>query len=190
MRIGRRYWGVALAMIPDHLSHKAPLLKYVERLEELRAQGTGLLLWGDNDGGKSAAAVAVLKEARRRGYTGLFVTAVSLREAYYNGEEYEPGVPVIRRAAEVDFLVIDDFGKEYQGKSDHHQRVLEDLIRRRSNDLKVTILTANPDPKTWAGEGYHSSLLRLLTGCMVNIQFQRYSWRAQEYRKAQQLLGV
>lgn len=188
MRIGQRYWSAKLSEIPEGLPYRKALLTYAEGAVSMRQAGTGLLLWGDNGTGKTSAACAVLKEARRQMLTGLFLTSIELRELFYKDQEFEPGTSMLRRAQAVDFLVIDDMGKEVQ-QGDHAARILEDVVRRRSNELRPTILTSNMKPAELA-KVYHASFMELLTGCVVILHIGGANWRLGESVVMRRALGI
>lgn len=189
LRVGQRYWGASLALIPDDLPYKKTLLNYAQGIDSMRAAGIGLLLYGDNGSGKTSAAIALLKEARRRGFTGLFLTAIELRELFYKDQEFEAGTSMLRRAQVVDFLIVDDVGKDAQAHSDHAARVFEDIVRRRSNELKPTLITANMKPVEMV-KIYHRSFMELLTGCVVHVEVQGANWRLGESVLLKKALGI
>ena len=192
MNIGSKYWDVSLSKIKE-TTHKAVVSRYALKIEYVRSKGIGLYLCGDNRSGKTSIAVAILKEARRQKYTCYFITAVELRDAYYDKTMFEEDVTVIQRCIGVDFLVIDDFGKELT-KSQHGERKLEDLIRQRCNNLRPTILTTNVNPnirkdetKSDLEKEYPRSLTELIKGCMHTV-IVKDDWRSAERSDCQSFI--
>ena len=70
MKIPKRYWDMKFEYISDESVHndevdedlaspREVVKKYLAKLEDMRKNGVGLLLWGKNGTGKTAAAVVV-----------------------------------------------------------------------------------------------------------------------------------
>ncbi len=141
MRLPKGFWHASIAS--STLSCKPRLERYVGKLGEVREQGYGLILWGNNGRGKSAAAAAILKEAVRQGHGGLWCTAQQVCDWTIQREMYTPFQSCINRLCEVDFAVIDDLGKEHRDDKGWSIRVMERLIRDRSANKRCTIVTTN-----------------------------------------------
>lgn len=141
MQVPVRFWGVETNQIPD--SARPVVERYIDRLDTMLHSGTGLLLWGGNGRGKTSAAVCVAKAIRQTGAPVLFVTAEQLRQGKIDGEMFDADYTIWERATEVDCLVLDELGKEYRGKSDHSERLIDRLFRIRSGERLVTLVTTN-----------------------------------------------
>lgn len=141
MRLPEGFWTASIAQ--STLSCLPRLERYVGRLAEVREEGYGLILWGNNGRGKSAAAAAILKEAVRQGYGGLWCTAQQVCDWTIQRTMYTPLQSCINRLSEVDFAVIDDLGKEHRDDKGWSIRVMERLIRDRSAAKRCTIVTTN-----------------------------------------------
>jgi DNA replication protein DnaC len=141
MRIPRRFWDVRADMIPGDVRDDVD--GYLRRLDEHLNNGEGLLLWGSNGVGKTSTAVFIALEVRRRGASVLFVTAEGLRQAVLERELFDEGQLLMERAREVDFLVLDDLGKEHPGETGFTERLFENLIRVRSAAQHTTFVTTN-----------------------------------------------
>lgn len=144
-RIGRRYADCSLENFNSEGNEEAfnAIIKYVENLEQNIESGTGLVLCGSVGVGKTHLAVAVLKEAIKKGYSGLFQNAPGLmyrfNATYSTAETTEEALLTTLRDTKV--LVIDDLGK---GK--WTEKVAERfyaIINARYNELNPTIITTN-----------------------------------------------
>jgi DNA replication protein DnaC len=123
--------------------HKRELYNYLVKLDEMLARGVGLVLSGPNGTGKTSLAVIVLKEARRRGHTGLFVEAATLRDVKFGNRSFEDEVRLWDRLLEVDVLVLDDLGKGVRDKEGAEERLLDELLRYRGAYCRTTLITTN-----------------------------------------------
>lgn len=129
-------------MVPESSARKV-VAKYLDELDAMLDGGEGLMLWGPNGTGKSSVAVIIAMEARRRGASVLFSTAETLRQAVLDRIPFSEDKTLMERARDVDFLVIDDLGKEHVSKTEFSETLFENLIRERSAARRVTIVTTN-----------------------------------------------
>lgn len=141
MKIPRRFWAVTFDQITEAIRPKIDT--YLRQLDDKLDRGEGLLLWGSNGVGKTSAAVLVALEVRRRGASVLFITAEGLRQAVLERELFDDDQTVIERARAVDFLVLDDLGKEHPGETGFTERLFENLFRERSAAQRTTFVTTN-----------------------------------------------
>jgi DNA replication protein DnaC len=145
LRIPPRFWEVSLAEVRA-TSLIAPLKKYLANLDEVFERGVGLLLHGDNGRGKTGAACVILMEARRRGYTGLFLEAAKMKTIVISREEFDEDQTLWERAQTVDFLVLDDLWKGSSDSKGFGEELLDELLRTRSACMRPTIITSNMGP--------------------------------------------
>lgn len=153
--------------------------QYASNLNNAREHGISLLLWGPNGTGKTLLAAATLKEAIRQGFSSQMTSLGGLIEVYTDGWG-DAGKKEIynRRIRNVDFLFIDDVGKEYKAKSgDLVEVAFDNLIRYRSFRNKPFILTTNTNISNLEGT-YGQSLVSLLQGKSIAIKVG-----GQDYRK-------
>ena len=170
---------------PDDSVHKKVIIKYILKLEEMRKKGIGLLFWGDNGVGKTACASLILKEARRRGFTCLFCRSFDLKDFIIGSDEKSKSVA--KRIKRVDFLVIDDLGKEYSGESGFVERVLDGIFRERSGSMKPVIITTNMG-KSALKERYKKSMVESLTEAVYPIKFLSKNYRKEKYHDMERSL--
>jgi len=165
MRIPRRFWDASFNQISEEIRPKVE--KYLRQLDDHLDEGEGLLLWGDNGVGKTSIAVLIALEVRRRGASVFFITAEGLRQAVLEKELYDDEQLVIERARSVDFLVLDDLGKEHPGETGFSERLLENLFRERSAMRRATVITTNlPMGST---DGNERTLMNAYIPSMVEV---------------------
>ena len=140
MRIPRRFWEASYDQIEP--GTREVVHSYLARIDTMLDSGVGILFWGENGRGKTSAAVVVAKEARRRGASVLMTTAASMVDSVIQKTEVEDGL-LIDRAKSVDFLLIDDLGKEHDAASGFSARMFENLIRERVANKLTTWITTN-----------------------------------------------
>ena len=176
MRIPRRLWSARLDAIseaPWAVGEKSPrelITCYLSKLEKMRARGLGMLLWGKNGTGKSAGAVVIAKEFRRRGYAVLFFEAASLKDAVINKLAFDEMETVWERARSVPVLILDDLGKGTQDGVGFGARLLDDLLRHRSANKLVTFITTNMNPRKTLKTELNESTMSTLKECMIPVQ--------------------
>jgi DNA replication protein DnaC len=123
--------------------HKLELYNYLVALDDMLARGIGLVLHGKNGTGKTSLAVIALKEARRRGHTGLFVEAAALKDIKFGQKTFEAEMRLWDRILDVDVLVLDDLGKGVRDKEGAEERLLDELLRFRGAYCRTTFITTN-----------------------------------------------
>ena len=92
---------------------------------------------------------------------------------------------LVERAREVDFLVLDDLGKEHTGESGYTERLFENLFRGRSASKRVTVVTTNlptkpPQDKPNAASlktKYIASMLEVMREAMYPVLLRAHNWR-------------
>lgn len=179
MRIPRNFWEASFDLIrPAKSDHKKHVGTYLKKIDYMYKENVGLGLWGKNGSGKTAILAMILKEARRYGFTGLFVRAEELRVADLKNREFEPGVPLLYRAQTVDFLGIDDLGKEHRGETSYAVNLLHGVFRSRSDERLPTIFTTNfcvTDRQFL--EAYKASMVEILRECCQVICVEGHDFR-------------
>jgi DNA replication protein DnaC len=144
--------------------------EYVDLLVIARRRGISLFLHGSNGTGKTMLGVCILKEALSRGFSAQFASlgtiVQTLTDGWYDDTKrrlYED------RIKNVDFLMIDDIGKEYKSHSGLTEIAFDNLVRYRTFRNKPMILTTNTDIKDIANT-YGNSLLSLLAGKFIPVK--------------------
>jgi DNA replication protein DnaC len=142
-----KYWN--LEMTRDFTGDRS-LLEYYNRLTnditESYKKGIAVCFSGNFGCGKSFLVTNVLKRSIEKGYSGLFVNLNDIISSMKSGEQFQAR----RELLKVDFLVIDEFDPRYmanQASSDFYGRVLEDVLRNRTqNRLPILMCTNSPNP--------------------------------------------
>lgn len=153
--------------------------EYLANMSNARQQGISIFFYGTNGTGKTFLGVEVLKEALRKGYSAQFTSLggviQALTDGWYDAEKrrrYE------ERIRDVDFLMIDDVGKEMRvSKNGLTEMVFDNLIRYRSFRNKPMILTTNSDIES-VENAYGKSIVSLLHGKFIPIRVV-----GEDYRK-------
>lgn len=172
MCIPRRYWKATFDQVSDYDngngSAKDLIKKYIENMSDMRKEGGGLILFGDNSVGKTCISVVLAKEFRRRYNTVLFVEAADLKRLVASKEYFDDDETYWERAKDVDMLVIDDFGKGIMDDTGFGATIFDELIRSRNARQKITIITSNIEPQEWKDElDLKGSTMRTLKECAV-----------------------
>lgn len=169
MRLPERFWDTSFAQIDPDLQ---PVIEsYLRKIDDHLDKGEGLMLWGKNGTGKTSAATVVAKEVRRRGASVLYVTAERLRQSVLEKEMFDGDQLLVDRARRVDFLLLDDLGKEHSGSTGFSERLFEDLVRERSSQKRAIFLTTNQDTKEMV-DHYKVSMIEVLKETVVPVRVQ------------------
>lgn len=192
MRIGSRYFEAELEDLadPEITPYGEKVRRYCERIRKFKTKGVGLFLWGDNSRGKSHVAAVVLKEARRVGFSGLLISPRHYIDGQITKEWFDEETTLAQRAEEVDFLVLDDMGKEYvkkSGSSGWSESNLEYLWRERSKHNRVTLVTTNLTDKLMK-ERYGKSIFQLVLETLVPLNVKGKNFRVAEHKRLRNML--
>lgn len=144
---------------------------YRENIVNAREKGISIFLHGTNGTGKTFLGVEILKEALRKGYTVQFASLGGIVQALTDGW-YDADKRLIyeRRIRDVDFLMIDDVGKEMRvSKNGLTEMVFDNLIRYRTFRNKPMVLTTNSDISS-IENAYGKSIISLLYGKFIPLR--------------------
>jgi DNA replication protein DnaC len=177
MNIGRRYWKAEMSDLPETTA-KGLFRRYMTDLDSQYEGGWGLFIYGPNGVGKTHASCAMLKEISKRGYSTYCTLADELKVAFIDGSRFDADNSIIDRVRKVDFLLIEDLGKEYSGNgSGFAELCFENLLRKRCRELLPTIITTNLSRKAFF-ERYKQSAASLAQECMVAVEMSGEDRRA------------
>lgn len=154
------------------------LKKYVELFKDgrmYRKDPNGIYLFGQVGTGKTHMISALVNSLIPMGYGALKTTPIELMRAIrYADAEYAPTNRILERAKTIDFLVIDDLGKDKP--TEYSTKTLYEIINYRSENLLPIIITSNYAvkdlPKKITPEGADLTLGisiadRIFQGCSV-----------------------
>lgn len=180
MRIPRRFWSTTPSGVPES-NLSGPLTNYLASIGEKREAGYGMLLMGDNGRGKTSAGCLVLMEARRQYHTALFVEGSRLRSILFDSEMFDEHQKLWDRMVQVDFLLIDDWGKGTADAKGYAAQILDDLVRLRSADMRPTIITTNMDmARIKESESMKKSTVEALLECVLFLEVGGPNLRAKQ----------
>lgn len=173
------FWNLDIDQFKGNEAVTKVVHEYLDNLDNARKHGISIFFYGTNGTGKTFLGVEVLKEALRKGYSAQFTSLggviQALTDGWYDAEKrrrYE------ERIRDVDFLMIDDVGKEMRvSKNGLTEMVFDNLIRYRSFRNKPMILTTNSDIES-VENVYGKSIVSLLHGKFIPIRVV-----GEDYRK-------
>ena len=182
MRLPNKFWASEYGRINPGV-HLRYVNRYLSKIEEVKRAGYIFILWGENGVGKTAIASILLKEARWKGFPGFFITSQQYMAENFLGSMFDDSLTVSERCRTVDFLVLDDIGKEAVGVNDKKDgrgvvsRYYEELIRDRHSHMRPTIITTNLSPDQIKSR-YTKSLVCLFEEDTIAVQVTGPSQRA------------
>ena len=165
--------------------------RYVEKFDELYANGQGLLLYGPVGTGKSYTAAVIANELMNRKHSAIMTSFIKLLQnvSSFSGDEER-----IARLNRAKLLIIDDLGAERS--TDTALEKVYNIIDSRYRSGKPLILTTNLSMSQIKGETdirYVRIYDRILEMCYP-LKLEGLSWRKQEaaarFRNMRELLEV
>lgn len=156
------------------------ILDYAKNIDEYVAHGLGLFLYGEHGTGKSLVASLLLKRLLERGVDGYWVTLNELLSSYqetWRGDK-ETRAWFDRRMRNVRVLVVDDMGREYDGRTTAASTV-DTIFRTRVQNGLVTIVTTNLSEEKFIAR-YTKGIQSLVTEACVH-----HEAKGEDFRKAQ-----
>jgi DNA replication protein DnaC len=158
---------------------------YLERADAYVRAGCGLILYGEMGTGKTLLSTLILKHLLGMGYDGYFTTFSEMIDTYTGGwHDAEEKAWFHRRIKNAEVLVLDDVGREYQGRksSGLPESTFDEVLRHRVAAATPTIITTNLDLKSLQ-EGYGGNVMSLLHERSTTYRFTGEDFRdAARYR--------
>lgn len=163
----------------DNVSEE--VLRYVramiDNLGDVFQRGIGLFFFGPNGTGKSGLMAEILKAAVRNGFktrmAPLGGIIQKLSDGWYSADAREE---FLRYVKQVEFLGIDEVGKEYRGKSDLVVMAFDLVLKYREQRMLPTFMTSNRYPKDLVGD-YSESIMSVLKSQMIPVELCGRDWR-------------
>lgn len=125
-------------------------------------RGTCLTFVGNPGSGKTHLACAIAMHLQRHGHTATFLTvleAIRKVRASWKSKTSDDEDVVLRQFSSIDLLVLDEVGVQYGTEAE--QTTLFEIINRRYQDLRPTILISNLPPDS---EDPQARTLRMYLG--------------------------
>lgn len=141
--LARWWWGDAVEIAPEATEE---IRAYHSDIERYVAAGLGLYLRGNHGNGKTLMAALLFKTALRAGVDGYWTTLVSMLNNYQETWR-DPAHRrwFERRVTNAELLVVDDMGREFEGRTTAASSV-DAIFRDRVQGARATIVTTNlPD---------------------------------------------
>jgi len=123
------------------VSLKETIEKYLKKLNEALDKGIGFVFWGPNGTGKTFFGCKILTKALKKNYSAHYILFPDIIEMLKKFD-YEFIYAVVDEISKVDFLFIDEIGKEYK-TSQFTLTNLENIIKDRMSSHKPTIFASN-----------------------------------------------
>jgi DNA replication protein DnaC len=181
MKVPRRFWKTTSGGIQDKRVRNK-ISKYLEDLDRFVQDGIGMVLSGENGVGKTSAAVYLLKEIRKRGFSCLFLEAAKLKALVIEHTPFDDEQTLWERAAVVDFLLLDDLWKGTKDSKSFGDDLLDELLRTRSGELRPTLITTNTSIIKAVQSGIvKPSMLSLLQETAALIEFNGHDLRTEKH---------
>lgn len=152
---------------------------YLENAEAYVDAGCGLILYGEMGTGKTMLATLILKHLLGLGYDGYFTTFSEMIDTYTGGwHDAEEKAWFHRRIKNAEVLVLDDVGREYQGRksSGLPESTFDEVLRHRVAAATPTIITTNLDLQRLQ-EGYGGNVMSLLHERSTTYRFTGEDFR-------------
>lgn len=120
---------------------KKPITNYLRDIEEWISRGVGLIVLGKTRTGKSAIAALIALRAVSLGFSAYFTRVRELGVANEEDTKFNDYSTIMKRAREVDVLVLDDLAAQDAVGLYMNTAILSDLVMARVDNLKPTIIT-------------------------------------------------
>ena len=128
-----------------HSNYKVSILntinKYVNKLNEAREKGVGFVFYGPNGVGKTLFGCKILVRTIREGFSAYYIFFNTLMEMLKQFDD-EFVQDVVEEIYDVDFLFIDELGKEIK-TSRFVLTKFEELLKQRRAKQKPMIFAMN-----------------------------------------------
>lgn len=122
---------------------KTLMQRYVANIHDMFADCVNLTFLGNNGNGKTFLSSLLLKNAYRYNYSARRIIFSSYIGLNFKREKTELDILSIENTHNVEFLVIDEIGKEVDLASKSNVSLLEELLKYREEKGLPTILCSN-----------------------------------------------
>jgi DNA replication protein DnaC len=162
-----KYWFIEMDDFKGDPSLKNYYNNIVSDLDSAFNRGETKCFVGSFGVGKTLTSVNILKKASLAGYSSLYVSLNDIISVTANNQE---SYYARKELLSVDFLVIDEFDSRHMGNekaSDFFGRVLEDILRGRTNNKLPLFLCSNSSSPMSA---FNNSLKEGITSLMHYVE--------------------
>lgn len=152
------YWALEMKNFTGDPSVLQDYKYYINDIPGLYKNGLAVCFAGSHGVGKTFMVTSILKRVLEKGYSGLYVNLSDVISTMGSGEKFAARKELLN----VDFLVVDEFDPRYMGSdaaADFYGRVLEDILRHRTQNRLPLILCSNsPNPEEAFSGDIHASI--------------------------------
>lgn len=171
------YWNVKQKDVRHNVdSFNGIVLSYRRRMRRAYANGYGLLFSGDNGTGKTLFISYLLGRAVKAGFTIYYTTLKRLDLNIKRGFDDHKSAQRLRALLRVDFLAVDELGKEH-ARSEFLVSELEELMKHRYDDGFPSLLASNLGHDDLV-DHYGPTI-----GSMLDGKFERVELEGGDYRQ-------
>ena len=187
--IGFEYWTIDETNFDGDEEDLKQISFYFDKIDQLKQEGRGFYISGPSFGsGKTSCSLILLMKAIQANYSALFlpcseliITNVKYMQNHYDSLLNEK----IEYIKNVDFLVIDDLGKEFDDNKDWSRATLNSILRYRAMWKKITIFTSNLEIDSLANI-YGGSNHSIINGYSYIINIKN----TEDYRKTNKIKTI
>lgn len=154
-------------------------VRYVENWQDNRSAGRCLIMMGPPGTGKTHLAIGIARKVLELGGTSMFVRAheaISRIMETYRRDSPQTERQVLDSFRKPDLLVIDEIGR--QRGTDNERMMLFEIINRRYDDEKPTIIISNLDKEGVEHYMDEATIDRLRERNGIGIIFEWESYRS------------
>lgn len=152
-------------------------VEYGANAANYASSGVGLVLHGNRGTGKTLLATLLMKALLNNGYDGYFTTFHHLIDVFTQTWRDKPEKEWFdQRIRNAGILVIDDIGREYKGRIEMVESLLDHVIRARVGAERPTIITTNKEINEFT-QLYQQNVLSLLTESSIIHKFRGEDFR-------------
>lgn len=154
------------------------VMAYGSDIERNISGAIGLYLHGNHGNGKSLLSSLLLKMALKKGIDGYWVTLSELLSHYqetWRDKIYRHWFD--RRMRNAALLVVDDMGREFEGRTSAASSI-DTIFRTRAQNGLATVITTNLDEPTFT-KRYTKGVTSLVEETCDRIELTGPDWRSQ-----------
>lgn len=167
--VPRKYWPHeienAIVADPDAVAF---IQHAIDEIADVIGAGLGLATFGKNGNGKTTLCLYVVKAALRAGFSAYYAHVEGLLSLIKDSFDEPHLRERIRAIRSVDVLLLDDLGRENEGRTGWVAATFDELFRYRDGMGLSTLMTTNLQPST-CRERYGSALASLWSGSAKEV---------------------
>jgi len=167
MKLPKSYWECTFDGIAEE--NQEIILNYLRKVLSNDINGVGFLFWGDNGRGKTGILSVIGKEFKRNGYQVLFLEASDIKRIVMKDIQFDDMVSIWDRARDVTVLLLDDLGKGVMDNTGFGARLIDELIRHRTSENLVTLISTNMTPEQMLMD-FKKSTIHSLKSKIIPVQ--------------------